>query len=259
MDAFEPVFRFFGWWIINIDQFFLALLFVGAGLLWFKRKKWGSRLVLLSCIGFAFFGVIPIGLWTLENLENRFPKLEIIPEDAKGIIFLGGSFDTLTTGRRGETAYSLAGGRFVHFVELAKKYPHLQLVCTGTPLEAETAKRELKALGIDPSSVLFEADSKDTRGNALKTADLLHPKHQDKWVLVTSAFHMARSAGLFRKVGFHVIPYPVDYHTPGKYELWFFLGLKLNLEAWHVAAREELGMLANYIMGRSDELFPGVQ
>ena len=68
---------------------------------------------------------------------------------------------------------------------------------------------------------------------------------------------MPRSVGLFRKAGFNVIPFPVDYHTPGKYEPWFFIGLKDNLNAWHAGTREWLGMVTNYIMGRSNEVFPG--
>lgn len=256
MALFESIYRFFGWWIINIDMFFLVILLAGGGLLAFKRRQWGKRLILISCIGFSFFGIVPVGLWTLEQLENRFSKEETIPPDAKGIICLGGSFDPLASQPRGETSYNLAGGRFIRFVQLARAYPHLQLVCTGTSFEAETAKKELQALGIDPSSILFEADSKDTKGNALKTAELIHPQPQDKWILLTSAYHMPRSVALFRKAGFNVIPYPVDYHTPGNYEPWFFIGLKLNLDAWQASSREWLGMVINYIMGRSDEIFP---
>jgi uncharacterized SAM-binding protein YcdF (DUF218 family) len=67
---------------------------------------------------------------------------------------------------------------------------------------------------------------------------------------------MPRSVGLFQKAGFNIIPYPVDYHTPGNYEMLFPFGLKLNLDAWHASVREWLGMLANYLMGRSDVLYP---
>lgn len=259
MTLVESIYRFFGWWMINIDMFFLVLLLGGGGLLVFKKKRWGKRLIIISCSGFAFFGIVPVGLWTLEQLENRFPKVEEIPYDAKGIIFLGGSFDALTSRGRGETSYNLAGGRFVRLVQLARAYPHLQIVCTGNSFEAETAKKELLALGIDPSPILFEGDSKDTKGNALKTAELIHPHPQDKWVLMTSAYHIPRSVALFRKAGFNIIPYPVDYHTPGNYEPWFFIGLKLNLDAWHASAREWLGMVINYIMGRSDEIFAKVR
>ncbi len=259
MAFFESIYRFVGWWIINIDQVFLVLLLSAGALLALKRRKWGKRLLLISCCGFAFFGIVPVGLWTLEQLENRFPKVETIPPDAKGLIFLGGSFDAMTTPARGETSYNLAGGRFFRFVQLAKQYPHLQLVCTGNAFEAETAKKEFQAFGIDPSTVLFEGNSRDTKGNALKTAEMIRPQPEDKWVLVTSAFHMPRSVGLFRKAGFNVIPYPVDYHTPGNYEPLFFIGLKLNLDAWQASSREWLGMIINYIRGRSDEVFAGIR
>jgi uncharacterized SAM-binding protein YcdF (DUF218 family) len=39
---------------------------------------------------------------------------------------------------------------------------------------------------------------------------LAAPKPGERWLLVTSAYHMPRAVGLFRKVGFAVEPYPVD-------------------------------------------------
>ena len=255
MDFFESVYRFFGWWIINIEMIFLALLVSGALLLWRKRKKAGKQCIVWGCVGFCFFTIVPVGLWTIEGLENRFPKMTSLPSDAKGAIFLGGTFDKMTSEARKETAYSPAAGRFIQFIQLAKQYPHLQLVCTGMPFEAEAAKKELPSLGIDPATVLFEAESKNTQQNASMTAALIHPHPEDKWVVVTSALSMPRAVALFRKAGFNVIPYPVDYHTPGNYEPWFFIGLALNLEGWQFAMREYLGMVINYIRGRSDRIW----
>lgn len=256
MDLLETVYRFVGWWIINIDLLLILLLVGGAGLLWQRNKKWGKRLVMGGCIGFVFLGIVPVGVWMLENLENRFPKIEV-PANAKGMILLGGSFDRPTSFGRGDISYNLAAGRFLHFVELAKAYPHLQRVYTGTPFEVEAVQKEFKALGIDPASVLYEGASRSTLENAAKTAALVQPIPTDVWLLVTSSYHMPRSVGLFRRAGFNVLPFPVDYHTPGKYELWFFIGLKDNLAAWSAGTREWLGMVANYMRGRSDELFPG--
>lgn len=258
MALFESVYRFFGWWIINIDLFFILLLLVGSGLLFFQRRTWGKRFLFISCLGFVFFGVVPIGLWTFENLENHFPKIQSIPPDTKGMILLGGSFDKMTTLARGETAYNLTGGKFFQFIELAREHPHLELVFTGTPFEVETAKKEFKALGLDPNTIIFEGGSKDTKDNAAKTAALIKPKPDEKWILITSAYHMPRSVALFRKAGFKVIPFPVDYHSPGQYEPLFFIGLTLNLQGWQASSREWLGMVANYLMGRSDEVYPKV-
>ncbi|EKE08959.1 MAG: protein of unknown function DUF218 [uncultured bacterium] len=256
MDIFESIYRFFGWWIIEIDIFFLALLLMGGTFLILNKKKWGRKFTLAACLGFVFFGIVPIGLWSIVALENRFPKVEQFPTEAKGMILLGGSFDEMTSKARNEPAYNLTVGKLIRFVELAKANPDLVLAYAGSPFEAKMGQIEFKALGLDPSRVVFEQNSKNTKENALQSALLLHPKPDEKWVLMTSAYHLPRSVGLFRKAGFNVIPFPVDYHTTGKYEPWFFLGLRLNLEAWAAGSREWLGMLMNYLMGRSDELYP---
>ena len=257
MALWEIIYRWFGWWIINVDVLFLILL-LGAGLLFvLKKNKCGKRLLLITCSGIAFFGIVPVGLWTLEHLENRFPKVNVIPADAKGIICLGGPFDLWAMPIRKEPVYNLTLGRFIRFVELARQYPHLQLVFTGTKVEAEMAKKELLALGIDPNRVIFEANALDTKTNASNTAALIQPRPEERWILLTSAYHLPRSTGLFRKAGFNVIPFPTDYHTPGGYEPLFFLGLKLNLDAWQASSREWLSLVANYLAGRSSEVFPG--
>ena len=48
--------------------------------------------------------------------------------------------------------------------------------------------------------------SRDTFENAQFTKEIVKPAPGETWLLVTSAFHMPRSMGLFRKVGFEVTP-----------------------------------------------------
>ena len=55
--------------------------------------------------------------------------------------------------------------------------------------------------------------SRNTCENAIYTAQLIKPTKQQTWVLVTSAMDMPRAVGVFRKGGFQVLPYPVDYTT----------------------------------------------
>ena len=43
--------------------------------------------------------------------------------------------------------------------------------------------------------------------------ELVEPKPGERWLLVTSAFHMPRSIGAFRNAGFDVEAYPVDWRT----------------------------------------------
>ena len=120
--------------------------------------------------------------------------------------------------------------------------------------EADLTRRELAALGFDADRVMYENKSRDTIENAIKTYALIKPQKDEKWVLMTTAHHMPRSVGLFEKAGWNVIPYPVDYHTTGEYVP--FAGLRMNLLAWNYGIREWIGMLHNYLFGRSDRLYP---
>ena len=76
-------------------------------------------------------------------------------------------------------------------------------------------RRFWRAVGLDQGDVVYEDRSRNTFENALFTRDLVKPKEGERWLLVTSAMHMPRAVGVFRKVGFPVIAYPVDFRTNG--------------------------------------------
>ena len=75
----------------------------------------------------------------------------------------------------------------------------------------------LADLGVDPARVTLEDKSRNTDENARFTATLVHPEPTQRWLLVTSAYHVTSVMGLFEKAGFNVIPYPVAYRTPGNH------------------------------------------
>ena len=71
------------------------------------------------------------------------------------------------------------------------------------------------SFGIAPDRIVLEDAFAHHRGERR-----LHPRAgrrrspAKRWLLVTSAFHMPRSIGAFRAVGFDVEAYPVDWRTP---------------------------------------------
>ena len=78
-----------------------------------------------------------------------------------------------------------------------------------------------------------------------------------RWVLITSAFHMPRSMGAFRKAGFIVEPWPVDYRTRGAADLTRpFDKVSEGLRRVDMAVHEWVGLVAYRLAGRSPELFP---
>ena len=85
----------------------------------------------------------------------------------------------------------------------------------GRAQEATYARQLLIDMGIPAERMIFEDQSRTTAENARFTRDIVHPKPGETWALVTSAFHMPRSVGVFRKAGWPVLPWPVGFITRG--------------------------------------------
>ena len=105
--------------------------------------------------------------------------------------------------------------------------------------------------------LMFEDRSRNTSENALFSKEMAQPKPGERWLLVTSAYHMPRAIGIFRKAGFPVEAYPVDWRTRGPSDLWRpFDRLSEGLRRCDVVVREWAGLLAYWLTGRTSELFP---
>jgi uncharacterized SAM-binding protein YcdF (DUF218 family) len=103
----------------------------------------------------------------------------------------------------------------------------------------------------------MERRSRNTQENAEFTKALVSPKAGERWLLVTSAFHMPRSIGVFRKAGFAAEPYPADWRTGGRGQLLTFSTFASEgLDHADTALREWMGLAAYRISGKTDALFP---
>src|SRR5262249_25475983 len=82
-------------------------------------------------------------------------------------------------------------------------------------------------------------------------------KPGERWLLVTSAMHMPRAIGVFRKAGFAVDAYPVSYLTSGARDLWLSGTLMGGIGITDRAVREWGALLAYWITRRISVPFPG--
>lgn len=104
---------------------------------------------------------------------------------------------------------------------LARQHPRARIIYSGGSglfdgeviPETEAFRVFLEAHGVEITNVAFEDKARNTHENALYSKALAQPQPGQSWVLVTSAFHMPRAYGTFRKAGWDVIPYPVSYRT----------------------------------------------
>ena len=93
--------------------------------------------------------------------------------------------------------------------------------------------------------------------NAQFTKTLVAPQTGEVWLLVTSARHMPRSIGVFRKAGWSMVAYPVDYVTPQPVGMPLGFNVARGLGAVDAAAYEWIGLVYYRLTGRSDAWFPG--
>jgi uncharacterized SAM-binding protein YcdF (DUF218 family) len=130
-------------------------------------------------------------------------------------------------------------------------------ILTAPAYEADAAGRVLSDLGIEQDRVMLDPQARTTYENALNAKQLANPQPGERWLLVTSGWHMPRAMGLFRKAGFNVEAWPVDYRTTGPSDAWLlFSSPGEGIRRLDFVTKEWLGLLVNRITGRSDELLP---
>ena len=251
------------WYLVQ--PLVLVLLISGAGLLGFafKAPRFGLWLLGLAALALAVISLSPLGLLMMSVLENRFPKPELPPKVA-GIVVLGGAFDTIITHTRHVPELNEAADRVTAALALARRYPEARVLFSGGSAAvfgdvAETipARQTFHDLGLADDRLILEDRSRNTVENAVFSRALADPKPGEVWLLITSAYHMPRSVGCFRKAGFDVLPYPVDYQTPTGGYLWQPSTASVrNLEKVHFAIREYIGLVAYRLTGKTDALFP---
>ena len=236
----------------------LLLLFPGRG-------RSGLRLLVGAVLALVLLGFLPVGSLMLRPLEDRFPQAALEDLQPDGIIVLGGAIDQVIGAARSQVTISDAATRITAGATLARRFPKARLVYTSgsnalVPViggEAEDARRLWVALGIDPGRITIEDRSRNTDENARFVRDLLQPAPGQTWILVTSAFHMPRSMGLFRAAGFPVVPYPVDYRTTGTWrDALPNLQLSFGLARLDFVTREWIGLVAYRLSGRIADVFP---
>ena len=70
-----------------------------------------------------------------------------------------------------------------------------------------------------------------------------------RWLLITSAYHMPRSMATFAKAGWNVTAYPVDFIT-GAQASWTNFSFPDSADRWELALRELVGLVAYKFTGR---------
>src|SRR6516164_8460824 len=202
----------------------VALGLIGIALLFTRFRRLASWLIVTSLVLIVFAGYSSLGNILMLPLEQRFPPWDLSRGAPDGIVVLGGSvIPEIAAARGDDSGLNESAERLTAAVELARKYPDARIIFTGgnsslfenAPSEAAVAFHQLTALGVAPDRITAEEQARNTIENAVFSRLIAQPKPGERWLLVTSAFHMPRAIAVFRAAGFPVEAYPVDYRTRG--------------------------------------------
>jgi uncharacterized SAM-binding protein YcdF (DUF218 family) len=253
------------WFVIQPLNFAILLLALSLLAGYGGWRRFARSIGLLALLILAASSWTSLGALMLNPLEERFPRPEL-PNKVAGIIVLGGGFEGAINMARGGYDLNSGGDRFVEAAVLARRFPDAKVVVSGGTGalildgegDADTAPKLFEALGIAPNRLILEKESRNTYENVLFTRKLVTPGPDETWLLVTSAFHMPRSMGIFRKAAFPVLPWPVDYRTSGEEGIGVMRDNPADsLQTTTMAIREWIGLIAYKFVGRIDSVFPG--
>jgi len=252
------------WLLISPDSLLLILILLSFALLMLRKERSARKLLGVVCVALLAIAMLPIHSVLLHPLDSRFATNPELPPRLDGIIVLGGAEDPYHSSLWNQVELGAGAERFTAFLELARRHPEAQLVFTGGTGSltkqaykgADVAKELFQQQGLELNRVVFERQSRNTYENALFTKRLIHPEPNEQWLLITTAWHMPRSVGVFCKQQWPVIPYPVDHATSPSNEISLSWALAEHLESLKIGTREWLGLLAYYVTGKTTALLP---
>jgi uncharacterized SAM-binding protein YcdF (DUF218 family) len=231
-----------------------------ASLLVRQKPALGRKLVGLALAVLLVMGWQPLPHALLRQLETRYAELAPGAHLTAytGVVVLGGATEEgYVAQAHSQPLLNAAAERMTAPIAMLRLNPHLRIIFTGGdgslltsgPSEAERTRPFFEAMGLGSNRVTYETVSRTTYENAVLTAQLPGIDMRQRWLLVTSAWHMPRSMATFTKVGWNVTAYPVDFRT-GKYTPWTEYSLKDGARNWQLALHECLGWLAYRVTGR---------
>ncbi|MGI9509403.1 MAG: YdcF family protein [Geminicoccaceae bacterium] len=257
------------WALIQPSNFVLLALILAAALAG-SRPILARRMLWMTVISLLIVTFFPVGQWLRLPIERRFPELVDLPAKVDGIIVLGGAVVVSSTIGRTYLDLNAAAERMTVSADVARRRPEAKLVYSGFKGRlVEVADKAPDIVdfyvrhGVERFRIVLEGDSRNTYENAVLSKELIDPAPGETWILITSASHMPRAFGVFQKLGWPVVPMPVDFRHPRNPKPRDYLARIAQPStslAWREldqAVKAWVGLIAYRLMGRTTTLLPG--
>ena len=226
-----------------------------------RRPAWSRRLTVFGLIVLALTGWQPLPDALIRHLEQQYPTM---PGDARleqyrGVVVLGGALESARIWQgNGQVALNAAAERMTMSVVLMRQNPKLMMLFSGGegeligygPSEAERAAVFFESMAVAKDRIRYESASRTTHENAVLSASAPGIDPTQAWLLLTSASHMPRAMASYRKAGWNVTAFPVDFRA-GLQTPWWQYSLNQGVQRWQLALHELIGVAAYRLAGRA--------
>ena len=240
-------------YFIITPVFWIVLLLVLALLL--KKPNLRKRL-LIACLAVS---ILFTNTYIFNIIVNAWEYPLISLKDSGqiyeyGIVLGGMASENIKTGK---IKFSSSIDRLMQAIILYKQGNLKKIIFTGgsglvfnqESKEAYTLQNICYKLGIPKQDIIIEPYSKNTHENAVNTKKIITEKNV-KVLLITSAFHMRRSAACFKHEGYNFDAYPTDSLEEQNLGLDdYFLPKATPLLDWAYIIKELVGFMAYKFAG----------
>ena len=255
--------KFISFWLMPVP---LCLTLIVAGLIMLlatKRTRLARGLLIAGGLLFALFANKLVSVALVRPIEATFPP---IPELTAGtpipaslqrcryVVVLGSGHSNSPGFSANNQLASAALARIVEGVRLIRVLPDAKLILSGGgepgyPTHAEVLGRVAQELGFPADRMLRIETVRDTEDEAQAVRRLVG---EAPVALVTTAWHLPRAAGLFRRAGVDTLPCPTNYtaRPSAKFQWSEFDWDVESLERSTAAVRERIGYVWVWLRGK---------
>jgi uncharacterized SAM-binding protein YcdF (DUF218 family) len=161
----------------------------------------------------------------LSNRVMLWWEVPPVPMDQVGVYDVGIVFSGVTKGSKepyDRVYFENGADRITHTLQLYNEGKLRHIIVSGglgfqqrsSSIAAERLKSFLIMAGVPDSVITVEPNAVNTYENAVKSAEILRKDFPNqKYLLITSAFHMKRSAMCLKKQGIEFDEFPAGYLT----------------------------------------------
>ena len=237
--------------LLTTPSYLIAFLFV-IGIMLLITRRFRRFALALFVIGGIFYITLssgPVSYWLIGRLEHRYPALTDVhvAKNAKIIVVLAGHADADPYFPISSAVNSSSAFRLMEAARLSRLITGSRIHITGNGDVPAVMKKTLVSLGIPDQTISVENQSRNTYESASRIRQILGA---GDIVLVTSAGHMIRSVGVFRKLGMNPIPAPTDYMTGPNCLAANYFPTASHLTYSDLAIHEYIGIVWYKITGR---------